>query len=238
VSEVDKNALREIKTAAAESFNAHLLTCIGGVTITWIDCLACHMEYDVSSNTLYLFRYPSFCLANIPEKPDCSPITAIHACAAPYPTGAPWAGRDEVSQLLQEIVLSYRLLFGQNKASRHYFRSIKPFSGIPQEGRDEVLTSLCGQKRLQVGFNIHDREIYDLSSDFPVLKSRIAVLLRHLSTKRPRTWRELWRDKRDSASWFTFWAVLFFGGIGIILAFMQVILQILQVALQMKQMSL
>jgi hypothetical protein len=33
-SEVDKNALREVKTAAAELFNAHLLTYIGGVTIT------------------------------------------------------------------------------------------------------------------------------------------------------------------------------------------------------------
>lgn len=236
-SEVDKNALRGIKTAAAESFNAHLLTRIGGVTITWIECLACHLEYEVSSNTLYLFRYPSFCLANLPEKSDCPPNTAIHACAAQDPTGAPWAEKDEVSQLLQEVVLSYRLLFGQNKASRHYYRSIKPFSSIPQEGRDEFLSALCGEKRFQVGSNIHDQEIYDLSSDFPVLKSRIAVLLRHLSTKRPRTWRELWRDKRDSASWFTLWAVLIIGGIGIMLAFIQVILQIMQVALQFKQMS-
>jgi hypothetical protein len=236
-TEVDKNALREIKTATAESFNAYLLTCLGGARITWIDCLACHLEYDFATKTLYLFRYPSFCLANLPEKCDCPPKTAIQACAAPYPTGAPWAGRDEVNQLLREVVLSYRLLFGQNKASRRYFRSIKPFSGIPEEGRDDILTALCGQKRLQVGFNVQDREIYDLGSDFPVLKSRIAVLLRHLSTQRPRTWTELWRDKRDSASWFTFWAVLVIGGIGIILAFIQVILQILQVALQMKQMA-
>jgi len=45
----------------------------------------------------------------------------------------------------------------------------------------------------------------------------------------------LWDDKRDSASWFTFWAVLIFGGIAIILAFVQVILQIVQVSLQIKQ---
>lgn len=236
-SEVDKNAFREIKTAAAESFNAHLLTCIGGITITWIDCLACHLEYDVSSSMLYLFRYPSFCLANLLERSDLPPKTAIHACAAAHSTRAPWAGKDEVSQLLQEIVLSYRLLFGQNKASRHYFRSIKPFSGIPQEGRDQVLTALCGQKQLQIRYQVQEREIYDLTRDFPVLKSRIAVLFRHLSTKRPRTWRELWRDKRDSASWFTFWAVLIVGGIGLTLALIQVILQIVQVALQIKQMG-
>jgi hypothetical protein len=234
-SEVDRAALRDIKTVAAGSFNAYLLACVAGVTIRWMDCLACHLEYDVSSNTLYLFRYPSFCLANLPEKADSEVNTMIHACASPYRTGAQWAGRDEVSQLLQEIVLSYRLLFAQNKASRRYFRSSKPFSGIPQEGRDEVLTTLCRQKRLKVGFNVQEREIYDLSSDFPVLKSRITVLLHHLSTKRPRTWRQLWRDKRDSASWYTFWAVLIFGGMGIILALIQVILQILQVVLQIRQ---
>lgn len=235
VSEGDKNALRGIKTAAAESLNAHLLTSISNTTIKWTDCLACHLELDVSSNILYLFRYPSFCVVNLlPQESNNQPRTAIHACAIPYPTGAPWATAEEVSQLLQEIILSYRLLFGQNKASRHYFRSIRPFDGRPAEGRDRILTALCGQKRFRIGFEVQDREIYDLSHDFPVLKSRIAVLLRHLSTKRPRTWKELWHDKRDSASWFTFWAVLIIGGTGILLAFIQVLLQIVQLALQIR----
>lgn len=141
---------------------------------------------------------------------------------------------DEVSQLLREIVLSYRLRFGQEKASRQYFRSIRPFDGIPEEGRDRVLTALCGQKRFKVGYEVRDREIYVLARDFPVLASRIALLLRHLSSKRPRTWKQLWDDKRDSASWFTFWAVLIIGGTGIILAFIQVILQTVQIALQLK----
>lgn len=170
----------------------------------------------------------------LPNTSDSHPKTAIHACAAPYSTGAPWATVDEVSQLLQDIVLSYRLLFGQKKASRQYFRSLRPFESIP-EGRDRVLTALCGQKRFKVGYEVQDREIYVLDDDFPVLASRIAVLLRHLSTRRPRTWKELWNDKRDSASWFTFWAVLIIGGTGIILAFIQVVLQTVQLAIQLRR---
>jgi hypothetical protein len=235
-SQEDKKALGEIKVISAESLNAHLLGAIGGITVKWTDCLACHLELDVSSNTLYLFRYPSFCLVNLhAEKCDDQPKTAIHACAAPHPTEAPWATANEVSQLLHEIILSYRLLFGQNKASRHYFRSISPFYGIPKEGADPVLTALCGRKRPEPRFEIQDRDTYHLSGDFPVLKSRIAALSFHLSSKRPRTWKQLWNDKRDSGSWLTFWAVLIFGGIGVMIAFVQVILQILQVALQIRQ---
>lgn len=235
-SGVERSPSGAIKTATAESFNAHLLTSICGTTIHWTDCLASHMELDTLSNTMYLFRYPSFCLANLaPGNKSNQLKTAIHACAAPYQTGAPWATADEVSQLLHEIVLSYRLLFGQKKVSRRYFRSIRPFNGMPEEGKDGLLTALCGHKQFEAGYEVQDREVYDLSHDFPVLKSRITALSHHLSAKKPRTWKELWHDKRDSASWFTFWAVLILGGVGVVLAFIQVILQIVQIASQSKQ---
>lgn len=131
--------------------------------------------------------------------------------------------------MLQETILSYRLLFGQNKASRQQFQKFKPFENIPEAGRDAFLERLCGRKRYQSNSNIPERETYDLTHDFPILRSRLLPLLRHLSAKKPRTWRELWEDKRDSASWLTFWAVLVIGGMGLILAMLQTILQIVQV---------
>ncbi len=72
-----------------------------------------------------------------------------------------------------------------------------------------------------------DQEVYDMTQDFPVLRNRIVSLHMHLSEAKPRTWTELWRDKRDSAQWLT-WAVIIFGGLGIILALLQVILQAAQ----------
>ena len=227
----DKTAFNEFKTATAKSFNAHLLAAIGGVNIEWVDSLACHLEFDVYSNTLFLFRYPSFCAANIPSSKSGVLLQGVmHCCAAPSAGARQWATADEVSQMLEETILSYRLLFGQNKAARHFFRKLSPFEGIPEEGRDEFLVTLSSRKHSQTMLKIPERESYDLIRDFPVLRSRLMILLRHLSNKKPRTLKELWRDKRDSGSWLTFWAVLIIGGLGVFLAFIQVILQIIQLA--------
>lgn len=224
-----KTAFNDLKIASAASFNAHLLASIGEIRIKWIDSLACHLEFDTSSNTLFLFRYPSFCVANLPSgKSVLAHKSVIHACAAPHAGTMQWATADEVTQMLHETVLSYRLLFGQNKAARKFFRKLGPFDSIPERGRDEFLVTLCGQKHCRT-WEVPERETYDLPRDFPILRERLALLLRHLSNKEPRTWKELWLDKRDSASWLTFWALLIFGGLGIILAFIQVVLQIVQI---------
>ncbi|KFY61809.1 hypothetical protein V496_04867 [Pseudogymnoascus sp. VKM F-4515 (FW-2607)] len=226
----DKKAFAEFKSVSSTSFNASLLSSIGDVTIEWVDSLSCHMEFDPYLNKLFLFRYPSFCLANIPaDGSGHSTKSAIYACATPRDSAGQWATTADVTQMLQETTLSYRLLFGQNKASRQLFQKSKPFENIPEAGRDTFLERLCGRKRYQSNYNSPERETYDLAHDFPILRSRLLPLLRHLSAKKPRTWRELWEDKRDSASWLTFWAVLVIGGMGLILAMLQTILQIVQV---------
>jgi hypothetical protein len=140
-----------------------------------------------------------------------------------------------VNDLLRETLLSYRLLFGQDKASRRLFRSLNPFGDLPEGCEDRSLSELCSRKKSNFATWLHEHDSYVLSKDFPILGSKLAGLAHHFSNKRPRTWKELWNDKRDSASWFTFWAVLLIGGIGIILAFMQVLLQIVQISLEIKQ---
>lgn len=231
-SEEDKAAFQDLRTAAPASFNAHLLVSIGGIKIEWVDSLACHLEFNKSSNTLFLFRYPSFCMANLQSSKSAMlpRESVIHACAAPHASEMRWAIPDEVTQMLHETILSYRLLFGQNKVARQLFRKLKPFESIPEEGRDDFLTGLCGRKHYPKLLLVHERENYDLTRDFPVLRSKLAILLRHISNKKPRGWKELWYDKRDSSSWLTFWAVLIIGGLGTILALLQVILQAVSIA--------
>ena len=234
-SEEDKEAFRKCSNLSSSNLNAHLLTKVGRIHIKWTDVLACHLELDRTTNTLYLFRYPSFCAVHLhTQYPEPSKAT-LHACAAPPGTVAHWATVDEITDLLQEILLSFRLLFGQDKSSRKHFRETHPFDGTPENCRDEVLMSLCGRKQCSTDYRLRERDIYDLQHDFPILRSRIAVLMNHFSNIRPRTWRELWDDKRDSASWYTFWLVLIIGGVGILLAFLQVVFQIVQTVLQIKQ---
>jgi len=230
-----REALRKYTRVSPKSFNAHLLAKISGISIRWTDSLACHLEFDPSKCYLYLFRFPSFCVANLVGSGHQPIETTIHACAAPKLSASPWASPEEVDDLLQEVLRSYRLLFGQDKRSRKYFRNISPFEDLDEYCVDGVLMDICGRKQSIIPID-HSQELdeYILSSTFPVLRGKIVTLIQHLSSTRPRTWKEIWHDKRDSASWFTFWAVLIIGGIGILLAFLQVVLQIVQIMLQVK----
>lgn len=234
-SDDDKRALVATKIVTPDSLNVHLLTSIGGIQIKWTDSLACHLEFDADSSTLHLFRFPTFCAINLLGQEKNQTKSTIHSCAAPPMAASYWATHEDINDLLRETLLSYRLLFGQNKASRRLFRSLNPFGDLPERCKDRSLSELCGRKQSGFETQLPERDSYVLSKDFPILRSRLAVLAYHFSNKRPRTWKELWNDKRDSASWFTFWTVLIFGGIAIILAFVQVVLQIVQVSLQIKQ---
>lgn len=236
VSEVSENkqAFKEIRIADAAAFNAHLLTSLGGLSIKWIDSIACHLDLDRDSNTVFLFRYPSFCAANnFIEKATALHKSVLYACAAPYSSGQ-WATEDDVKQMLTETLLTFRLLFGQSKPGRRLFRKLRPFEGVPEVGTDKFLMTLCGHKKYESIPTLRERDIYDLPRDFPVYRSRLAVLICHLNARKPRSWKELWQDKRDSASWLTFWVVLIFGGLGILLALLQVMLQIVQLKTQKK----
>jgi hypothetical protein len=100
-------------------------------------------------------------------------------------------------------------------------------SGQP-EAQDSLLTQLCCGK--SYGLPIQEREYYRLRRDFPILRSRIATLQHQMMNLKPRGWREIWNDKRDSAQWLTFWAVIFIGGSGILLSLIQMLLQAAQLA--------
>ena len=102
---------------------------------------------------------------------------------------------------------------------------------MPKEGVDNFLAKLCTREENPLPDSLRQSEVYDLRKDFPVLRCKIAVIINRLSNKRPRTWKQIWSDRRDSPNWYTFWALLLFGGVGMTLAFIQVMLQIVEIAL-------
>lgn len=57
---------------------------------------------------------------------------------------------------------------------------------------------------------------------------QLRVLQAYMDGKKPRTFGQLWRDARDATSWYTFWAVLFFGVITILLALASLAVSIAQ----------
>ncbi len=239
-----QKSFAERKRVSPKEMNAHVLKNVCGLRFCWVDSLSCHLEMDMRSGTVFLYRYPSFCAYQLrrqldaraePESKQRKSLSdghrcVLHCCAFERRSSVPWADQEDVTKLLQQVLLSYRLLFGQTKKSREVFRSLRPFARIPPDGHDEFLTQLCGRKRPPDGCaaEILERDEYDLVDDFPYLRSKLVRLSSYASGKRPQSIMQLWADRRNSPAWLAFWSVLLFGSIGLFLALVQTLFQILQ----------
>lgn len=198
--------------------NSYLLQTLLRVQIRWVDTLALHLDYDKSTRTLSIFTFPSFCL------------DTLHAGGMIYSFGSIDHGdtnRDDISQLLREVLLSYRLLFGQSGPSRKLFRHCFTHSDIRPCEMDPLLPLLCTNAQLPyISSDIPpDRSIYFSARDFPVYSERIELITKELRDVRPKSLADLVRDKRDTLQYWTFWLVAIIGVLGLLLSLVQIILQ-------------
>jgi hypothetical protein len=68
----------------------------------------------------------------------------------------------------------------------------------------------------------------DSYDSYPVFGDKLRVLVAYMDSQKPGGLRGLWYDKRDSGAWFTFWAVLWIGGISLLLAFCSLAVSVAQ----------
>lgn len=201
-------------------FNIHVLSTFLGIRVQWVDTLALHLDYDQTTRTLSLFRYPSICVYNLSKG-----STAIYAFASSdWRSPDPRADSNDIQSIMEEILLSFRLLFGQSVAGRKHFRRLFKSSPELQANEDRMLFALCAEAHIEPEFVPEDRPTLFLDRDFPVLGGRIKLLIEDLKESRPEGWRQLLRDRRDTLQYWTFWLVAIFGSVSIVLSMIQVIL--------------
>jgi hypothetical protein len=140
---------------------------------------------------------------------------------------------------LREILLSYRLLFGQDQRSRKLFRD-RERSSISGSGHfDPFLDDLCGRKAAnlqpRIAELLPEQRIYSIETRFPVLGGRLLELQAYNMRQNPGKLKELWRDRRNPLQFFTFWAVIVIGGLSILLSFLQILLSAAQLAVSLRQ---
>lgn len=70
--------------------------------------------------------------------------------------------------------------------------------------------------------HLQEQEAYSVDADFPLLGRRLLKLQQFNLRQQPSRIRDLWRDRRHPAQWYTFWAVLLIGIPTLVLAFVQV----------------
>ena len=227
--------------------NAYLLHTLLCVRVRWVDTLALHLDYDKSSRTLSLFAFPSMCAAQLRARAEQGVGGGIFAFSSTEPKANavdPRADEDDIAHFLEEVLLSFRLLFGQSAKSRRLFRHVFEEGSQPAQRPDTLLPYLCSGKRFETGgsgglskgrgtdtrWAPRDRSVYYAARDFPVLYERIELLASELKAARPKSVRDLLYDRRDTLQFWTFWLVVIVGGLSVGLGMIQVILQAVQIA--------
>lgn len=94
-----------------------------GVRLKWVSTLSEHLSLDRDTGVLSVFQYPSVCAVRIQNRNKCKVISNITNWLLPsrdygWPNGV---GNEE--RVCQQVILSYRLLFGQRTASRRRLKA-------------------------------------------------------------------------------------------------------------------
>jgi len=214
----------------------HILHRFAGIEIEWVDCLSLHLEFDSRTKTLKLFRFPSLCFIMC-SNTDQSLMSQIFQESGATPSD-PARVEDEAYEFFKEVLLSYRLIFSQTKSSRKVFRKqMKKWNLISKGNLDPILERLCGYScdSDEAGDLYGAIEADDPSShftpiaDFPFLGKRLMDIQDYVSNHNPHSFMALWYDRRNVTWWWTFWAVIIIGGVGLVLALVQTVFQVLQV---------
>ena len=129
---------------------------------------------------------------------------------------------------MRELLLSIHLIFSQTRKARCKFRPRDAFLGTPGAQHDPLLEDLCRKPWPFPDFFQQPKAVYHLERDFPMLGPKLDFIHQSIRQHNPKGLRQLWRDQRNTLTWYTFWAVVFIGGMGIILTIAQVVIAALQ----------
>jgi hypothetical protein len=113
--------------------------------------------------------------------------------------------------LFREILLTYRVLFGQDESSFRAFQRSRSGQCAPP-GSDPMLPILCERiwtspKAQDVYRDIDSsavQDTYDSIADFPIMGQKLLALQQFVKEYHPRTLTALLRDRRDPTAWYNF----------------------------------
>jgi hypothetical protein len=142
----------------------------------------------------------------------------------------------------REILLSIRFIFGETRKSRRLAKKLM-FLELPHGARDTTFTRLIegnldnlftGTSQKVGRQKLFAEQFLTPWHDFPLLGERLLEIQKYNEQQRPAKTRTMIRDKRQPAQWYTLWAVLLIGSLGLILSFLQLAATVVQVVYAVK----
>ncbi|KAF2759932.1 hypothetical protein EJ05DRAFT_315466 [Pseudovirgaria hyperparasitica] len=213
-------AYRPSDTLQVSLLNASTLWRIGRIEIQWVSNISSHLSFDIEKRRLLMFQLPSYCVINRFEKTLLDSLLSSYYDAYSKPDGF------STKALLEEIRLSYSLVFGDDRRAREHFRRVVAKRAIVSGNIDICLRDLVKQS----ADTSSRTTAYSIHTNFPILGPRLLLLQEYISRQDPGTIKMLWQDRRDLLRWYTFWIVTIFGGVGLLFALGQFVLQAIQVS--------
>ena len=75
-------------------------------------------------------------------------------------------------------------------------------------------------------------------AQFPIFETRLRQLRHYMDNQKPRGFRQLWVDRRDSLNYYTFWGVIIIGVLAILLALVSLAVSIAQAVASFRALDL
>jgi hypothetical protein len=121
---------------------------------------------------------------------------------------------EDAKDFYKEVLLTYRLLFGQDTSSYKHFNALKRKGVlISEEHQDLLLSALCGEswessdaRRVYEIIEAEEPSLhYSPSTDFPFLGRRLLDIQKYVRGHNSNSIRAIWFDRRNPSAWWTFW---------------------------------
>ncbi|KAL2067207.1 hypothetical protein VTL71DRAFT_1631 [Oculimacula yallundae] len=229
---------------AIKLINVDNLQLIGGINIQWTDNLYEHLELSFENYPvlkIYWFAWATLDL----------PISRIGSFT---------------STTREELLSTYQLLFGvsdpgflRNQSQRPVKRYSKiethpnikrryPYGNRARELEGDIVTRQGRPYDFGADYHLPTEETHvssfgtkamqqDLYEKYPAFEDNLRIVVAYMDSQKPGGLRGLWYDKRDSGAWYTFWAVLWIGGISLIIGLLSLVASIAQSVASFKSLN-
>ncbi|MCJ1441924.1 MAG: hypothetical protein MMC23_002416 [Stictis urceolatum] len=233
----------ELPSAAGENvlcgdLNLAALRNIGGLKIVWTACDRDHMFLDQENGVL---RLSFFNRVLVPEFYRYMATLGQNDIARTWTLLLGYRKHKDDTSELESILLPPELAAYNAHVTRQRSRIPVP-RRLRYAGSSGLLAPKLNSTRLP---DIRDKlnlKVQPLPRSVPYdyfgrYEYRIRILRHYMDTRKPTGIRNLWHDRRDSLSYYTFWAVVVFGGTSMLLAAMGVALGVAQTIAAFKQLE-
>ncbi|RDW74290.1 uncharacterized protein DSM5745_06952 [Aspergillus mulundensis] len=221
----------------------------GGIRLKWVETLSDHLSLDTRNRTLSIFKFPSLCAARVLRHNDFVMDNAITNRA--MERFSIRSADDVDGHMCQEVLLSYRLLFGQNSAARKLLKkalegetSVDPFlmqftKSIPKwtvsrfwptKGKMPFDSSLLPERFRKNDGSIMEWGTYSASIDFPIYGEKLQNIQTYGSNHPATSFMEYLWDRRYPVQQYSAWLAVNVGLVTTVVGVGQLVMSSVDVA--------